>query len=237
MQWSVYFIFILFLTTGIFYYRWASNDVGTKQMVFVSRVIDGDTAVLSSGERIRFLGENSPEKNQPFHDAAMNYLRKLVSGKNVIIKRMGVGKYGRTLGYVYVDGKLSNKAVLEKGLASLYYYGRDSNYEEMKNAEEGARRKEIGIWKPSVSVGCVKILLLKYKDGGSCKNQERLVLNNSCGVLNVTIKDDSSSHIYPKILRKGENTYNFSCIWNDDGDSVYIYDKSGMILFYRYGKG
>ncbi len=237
MRWKFYLILVLMISSGVFYYRWVTPGDDAGQKVFVTRVIDGDTAVLKGGERVRFLGENSPEKNQPFHDEAMNYLRGLVGGKWVVIKRMGIGKYGRTLGYVYIDGKLSNEEVLRKGFASLYYYGRDANYDRMRDAEKEARDNKKGIWKPSVNAGCVKILAFKYKDAGKCSNQERLVLGNSCTVLNVTIKDDSSSHIYPKILKTGRTVMNFSCIWNDEGDSIYLYDKSGMILFYRYGEG
>ena len=222
------------IVSGFFYYWWTGDVAISREKVFVTRAIDGDTVVLENGERVRLLGENSPEKNEPFFDEAKNLLKSLVENKTIEIERIGIDKYGRTLGYLYVDDELINEKILSSGFAALYYYDKDYNYATMENAESLARGNGLGIWKNSTNEGCVKIVSFSYKDGGKCNNQERLVFDNSCDELNLTLKDDSSAHIYKKILNKGINSMNFSCIWNDDGDTVYLYDKSGMILFYRY---
>ena len=179
------------------------------------------------------MGINTPEKKQPFHDEAMNYLKALVEGKQVELESQGKDKYQRTLGYIYLNNELINEKLLEKGLANLYYYGTDENYNEMKNAEQQAQEQEIGIWKKSPSSSCLKLVSLKYKDNGICKNQEQLVLQNSCNPMSIIIKDDAN-HIYNEKIPAGIFTQNFSCIWNDAGDSLYIRDNSGLLLFFRY---
>ena len=103
----------------------------------------------------------------------------------------------------------------------------------MKKAEEGARKAELGIWKKSTSFGCVSLVELKYQEEERCKNQEQLIINNRCERFNAVLKDDAA-HIYDINLGPGIFTQNFSCIWNDEGDSVYIWDKNGLVLWYRY---
>jgi len=69
----------------------------------------------------------------------------------------------------------------------------------------------------------------------TAEDKEKLVLENRCNIkLAIIIKDDAN-HIYNEIINK--NSFlemSFKDIWNDDGDSMYIRDDSGLLLFYRY---
>ena len=71
--------------------------------------------------------------------------------------------------------------------------------------------------------------------GERCTNKERVVLRNTCDFdLSVIIKDDAT-HIYnEKLAANSLFNQSYSCIWNDDGDSLYIWDEDGLVLFYRY---
>ena len=226
------FIFLI-LVSGIFYYNLTGNVVIEKQEVFVFRVIDGDTIQDRNGQSYRFLGINTPEKNQLGYQEAKDFLKQY-ENKTIEIENHGYDKYERFLVYAFYGNQFVNQEVLVRGLASLFYYDKDEYYAEMKNAEETARNKEIGIWKKSPNYGCIKILKFEPIDKTE-KDNETLVLDNLCGInLGITIKDDAT-HIYNEEI-SGESTLkmNFKNIFNDDGDSLYIYDSKGLILFYRY---
>ena len=69
----------------------------------VDRVIDGDTLVLASGERVRLLSVDTPERGEPGFEQAKEVLTFLVraGGHRVFLQRAGKDRYGRTLAHVY----------------------------------------------------------------------------------------------------------------------------------------
>jgi micrococcal nuclease len=227
-------IILLIFISGIFYYNLTGNTIYSQEKISsnVSRVIDGDTIETELG-KIRLLGINTPEKKQPYYQEAKNFLINQIQGNQVQLELHGKDKYGRYLGYVFYNNELINKKQLEQGFATLYYYDKDLHYNEMRKAEEEARESQIGLWKQSPDYGCISIVSLDYKDGGNCKNQEQLKLNNKCRGINAIIKDNAN-HIYEENLQTGIFIKNYSCIWNDAGDTIYIRDSSGLILWYRY---
>jgi len=227
-------VIILFITSGIFYYQISSTTVKSK-IFQVDRVIDGDTLILTNEQRIRLKGINTPEKSMQFYNEA-TILLKSTESKSVMIKSYGVDKYGRTLAYVFLNDKNINKEILLRGLGTLYYYGEDDYYSEFKKAEKSARLNKDGLWKESSNSNCLELIELKYKEQPRrCTNNEFLKLKNSCNKkLDITIKDDAR-HTYKETIKPNSIfTKNFSCIWNDNGDSVYIRDDKGLVLFYRY---
>ena len=82
----------------------------------VTRVTDGDTIkVINNNEKltIRLVGIDAPEtskrKNQPgqpFSRKSTQHLAGLVLNKSAELKSYGTDRYGRTLGVVFVDGKM-----------------------------------------------------------------------------------------------------------------------------------
>lgn len=222
-------LLILILLSGILYYFYSAE--GAKTSLVVNKVIDGDTLDTSFG-RVRLLGINTPEKEQPFYPEARDYLKQF-EGRQLGFEIREKDKYGRFLAYVFDGGELVNKNILQRGLANLYYYGEDEYYSEMKKAEEGARKNEIGIWKKSNNSLCIEMTDFKPIDTGSEK--EVLELKNNCNFsLKIIIKDDAN-HIYNEeinsssVLRK-----ELQNIFNDDGDSLFVRDENGLVLFYRY---
>jgi micrococcal nuclease len=226
---------ILIIISGIFYYNLAS-DGNSRETFRVIRVIDGDTVELEDGLRLRLKGINTPEESMIFYSEAKDFLKGIVEGKIVSVESHGFDKYGRLLGYIYLDGVLVNEMLLENGLATLYYYEKDDHYNQLLEVEGVARDKELGIWKKSVNFGCLKLVDLIYKEPGErCSSGERLVITNNCEEsINVLIKDDAT-HIYSEEINGNSNLIkDFSCIWNDDGDSIYVWDDEGLLIFYRY---
>ncbi|MGC9309640.1 MAG: thermonuclease family protein [Candidatus Nanoarchaeia archaeon] len=214
-------IVVLVIVTGIIYYFWAAPSM---QAVRVDEVIDGDTLIVEGDIRVRLKSVNAPEKGMLGYEDAKDFLDRF-EGKQVWLDNQGADRYGRILGYIYYDNILINQALLEKGLAHLYYYDRPIS--GMEVAEEQARQAGRGIWQPSRYAGCVELVNLKIDE------PEHLILENHCNTsLQVVIKDDAT-HIYEEQLDKGRFTKNFSHIWNNEGDSLYVWDD-GLIVFYRY---
>lgn len=226
-------LFIFLIISGIFYYNSTGNVIKETQTAVITRIIDGDTVDSSLGE-IRLLGINTPEKKNSGYQEAKNFLSNLTLNKTVELETQGNDKYGRTLAYIILNNELINKKLLQEGLATLYYYEKDNYYKEMKKAEELAREQEKGLWKKSSNSSCIQLIRLIYTENGErCTNQEQLILNNSCNQMQINLKDDAN-HIENINLEQGIYTQNFSCVFNDEGDSLYIRDNSGLILFYRY---
>jgi endonuclease YncB( thermonuclease family) len=232
-------IFLLMILTGTLYYLYTDNfssmgnAIYTQEEMQVKRAIDGDTLEMYNGEKIRMLGINTPEKKEFYSLEATAFTQQLIN-KSIIVEYKEKDKYGRILGYIFYNGENFNEKLISNGFAHSYFYDQDKYYEDFRGVEEFARNNQIGIWKHSTNYGCLNILEFKYvEDGERCTNGEKIVLNNLCGNLNVTLKDDAT-HIDHLIIPSGRFEKSFSCIWNDAGDSLFVWDKTGLILFERY---
>nr|WP_263324422.1 thermonuclease family protein [Neobacillus sp. Marseille-Q6967] len=126
----------------------------------IIRVVDGDTVNINLNgkeETVRLLLVDTPETVhpskpvQPFGPEASALAKEtLTPGKQVEIE-IDVSerdKYGRLLCYLYVDGKMFNELLLEKGLARVaYIYAPNTRYvDQFYNVQKQAQAKEIGIW-------------------------------------------------------------------------------------------
>ncbi len=233
-------IFLLVFNTFILLGYLASEMTGEvtyeRMSVNLTRVIDGDTIVYEIGnitQHVRLLGINTPEKKQPYYEEARDFLKQY-GGREVAIEERGKDKYDRTLGYIFYNEEMLNKLILKQGLASLYVYDKDEYYSGLEKAEEEARDAGIGLWKKSNNYGCIKIIDFNPIDKNKDEN-ETLILQNECGIsLKIIIKDDAN-HIYnEQIGANSKFERQFKDIFNDDGDSLYVRDDSGLLVFYRY---
>lgn len=113
----------------------------------IVKVSDGDTVVLldstNTQHKIRLWGIDCPERGQDYGTKATQHTKELCAGKYVTVKVMGKDPYKRTLGIVYVDGVNVNESLLSNGLAWMYRYTKDKNYQIL---EDKARNKKINIW-------------------------------------------------------------------------------------------
>lgn len=224
-------VIIALIDLAYFYPKLTGETAYEIKTANITRAIDGDTIETDIGT-IRLLGINTPEKKMPYYDEAKDFLKQY-EGKTVEIEVYGEDKYKRTLGYIFYNNELINKEILERGLANLYVYEEDRHYSDLKKAEQEAREQEKGIWEKSENYGCIELIELKYAEENRCNNQEQLVLNNKCSSLNLTLKDDAN-HIYKISIEKGIFIQNFSCIFNDEGDSLFLRDEEGLLLYYNY---
>ena len=121
----------------------------SESKAIATRVIDGDTFELRSGEKVRLLGIDAPEKGQYYHDEATNRLRRLVEGKKVRLEKdvSNRDRYGRLLRYVYVDGKFVNLELAKEGCAVMFVTPKNVKHlNELLKAEEEAKLRGRGVW-------------------------------------------------------------------------------------------
>lgn len=120
----------------------------------VSRVIDGDTVELASGERVRYLMVNAPEitagKHECFGADAQSFNRALVANRRVELRydTTCTDRYGRVLAYVSADGQEVNTTLVAEGYARVLRIppngaGRALEFESL---EASARARRLGLW-------------------------------------------------------------------------------------------
>lgn len=99
----------------------------------VTRVIDGDTIVLENGTRVRYIGIDTPERDEAGYQEATEANRKLVEGKKVRLEYDvdRIDRYDRTLAYVYVNGIFVNAYLLENGFAEVMTIKPNVKYKEL----------------------------------------------------------------------------------------------------------
>lgn len=237
---AILFILIaILLSINYLAYKTITGEaISEFEKVKISRVIDGDTIEINSSEgieKIRLLGINTPEKDMPGYGQAKSFLKPLEDKEISITYTLeDIDKYGRMLRYAFYNNLFLNEEILKQGLANLYIYEEDKYTKQLRKVEESARQNQLGIWKKSENANCIQLIKLKYQEKKRCNNEEQLVLNNNCNTkINLILKDDAN-HISRINLENGLFSMNFSCVWNDAGDSLYAWDSEGLVLFYRY---
>jgi len=100
----------------------------------VTEVIDGDTIELDSGQTIRLLGINAPNRGEKGYQKAKEYLTDLIDTEEIFLEYDSYqdDKYGRLLAYVFEkcstslgckNGKrLINWLLINKGYAEITIY-------------------------------------------------------------------------------------------------------------------
>ena len=122
---------------------------GGLEAATVARIVDGDTVELRDGRTVRYIGLNTPEKDQPYYNEAKEANRQLVEGKTVELEWdvETVDQKGRNLAYIWVDGVMANWEIVWLGFANAYTVPPNVRYEEeIRAAEQDARENERGLW-------------------------------------------------------------------------------------------
>lgn len=132
-----------------------AGDSAPRAAVVV-RVIDGDTVVLDNGERLRYIGMDTPELHhptrgrEPFGEEAKAFNASLVLRQRVRIdydvERRD--RYGRLLGYCFLeDGTFVNAELVRQGFAQPYTIPPNVKHADLflKYSRE-ARQMKRGLW-------------------------------------------------------------------------------------------
>lgn len=123
--------------------------------VKVTRVIDGDTIEIEGGQRVRYIGIDTPETVDPrkpvqcFGIEASKKNKELVEGQRVRLEKdiTDRDKYRRLLRYVWAGDTFVNLELVKQGFAHSYSYPPDIKYQDrFVEAEREARMAKSGLW-------------------------------------------------------------------------------------------
>jgi endonuclease YncB( thermonuclease family) len=143
------------VTTSIRNYVEETDIVAAGPYDLVGRVVkvaDGDSIRVVDSSRkeheIRLHGIDSPERGQPYANAARKVLSGLVAGNDVAIEERDIDQYGRIVGVVYLGDININLAMVESGHAWWYeHYARFDR--DLEAAQARARESRLGLWRDS----------------------------------------------------------------------------------------
>lgn len=123
---------------------------------YVSYVLDGDTIVLNSGEKVRYIGIDAPEvshESSPgdcYGEEATKYNKELVLHRKVFLTYDAEKRdpHGRLLAYVSLpDGRCINTEMIRAGCAFVFRsktgFGR---LKEFLSLQHEAIEKQVGLW-------------------------------------------------------------------------------------------
>jgi micrococcal nuclease len=122
-------------------------------------VVDGDTIEVASGSRtldVRLIGVDTPETVHPslpvqcFGPQASSFTKARLEGERVRLEfdLERRDRYGRTLAYVWLDGRLFNQTLLKRGLALVSTYAPNVKHvERFAVAQRSAKSNDRGLWR------------------------------------------------------------------------------------------
>ena len=244
-----YALIFSFLITGLIasnVYLFSTLSANPMQSAIISRVIDGDTLVIEDDTTIRLVNINAPEKNTQQYNSSLTLLKQF-ENKTIFLEPLGSDKYQRTLARIYSqDETYLNLQLVALGFASKFLV-QDSETRDFAKAEEKAIKNSLGIWYHSPHYNCFTSEIDKYG--------EIITLTNNCQEINLAgfkLKDESRKiYTFPEIsfsqklllnsvLGEDNSTDLFwnskTNIWNNDRDSLYIFDKNSTLAHYHsYG--
>ena len=136
-----------------------SDESKTLHPAKVDRVVDGDTIKIffeGDSDRVRLIGIDTPEsvapdenRNVPYGKIASEFTKEKLEGKDIELEFdvKERDEYGRLLAYVYLDGVMFNKTLLDEGHAQIYTFPPNVKYVELfEEAQKAAREAGNGIW-------------------------------------------------------------------------------------------
>ena len=137
------------------------NIVDAKETVKYADCVDGDTIKVIINKEIktvRMLAIDTPESVKPENkieyygkEAGEYTCNKIKKAKKIELEydenSDKADKYDRILAWVFIDGNLLQKELVEKGYAKVaYLYGNYKYTDILKEKQEIASAKGIGIW-------------------------------------------------------------------------------------------
>lgn len=130
-------------------------DFATLQHERFKSTVDGDTIRLESGHKVRLLGIDTPEHDEPLFAEARALTKSLLDKKEVLLEfdTEREDAYQRWLAYVWVRPAPGGEPIqvqaslLEAGLARYYGHHLNAHHnEEFLALQQGARAAHRGLW-------------------------------------------------------------------------------------------
>lgn len=223
----------------------------------VKQVIDGDTVELTDGRRVRYIGINTPERDQPYYQEAAAVNRQLVEGKTVQLELdvETFDRYGRTLAYIWSEGRLVNLEIVWQGYAGALTIPPNVRYEaEFRAAEREAREAERGLWAGAdVTLKIIHIEADAPGDDRQNPNGEWIEIanqgnesirltgytlidaaNNTYTFGDFTVSPGASFRIYSGQGQDSDQALYWglvdSSVWNNNTDTAFLRDSTGALV-------
>ncbi len=140
----------------------AEVDQRVFEEAVVAKAVDGDTIELTTGERVRYIGIDTPETKHPkkgvqcFGREAAARNKELVEGKTILMEKdvSDTDRYDRLLRYIYLpnpeatqEALFVNEYLVEQGYAQSLTYPPDVKYNQlMLDAQRTAQENKHGLW-------------------------------------------------------------------------------------------
>jgi micrococcal nuclease len=122
----------------------------------VTRVIDGDTFEIETGEKVRLIGINAPEISDIFGVESKEYLIQLIEGKDVDLQDDNLSnktdRYNRLLKYVILNGEDINNKLIINGFAFAYLKYNFEKSELYKESQISASKNGLGMWNNNTKI-------------------------------------------------------------------------------------
>ena len=114
----------------------------------VIAVADGDTVTVldqnNQQHKIRLAAIDTPERGQPFGQAARDAIGTLCYNRFVTVRVQESDRYGRLIGWINADGQSINHRLVRDGMAWHYrQYDKSAALDELENEARANRR---GLW-------------------------------------------------------------------------------------------
>ncbi|SHF92341.1 Metal binding domain of Ada [Desulfacinum infernum DSM 9756] len=126
------------------------------EYAWVVRVYDGDTVLLDTGDKVRYLGIDAPEVDHEggagdcYALQAWRRNKGLVEGRKVQLRYDEVRRdeHGRLLAYVHTpDGRCVNTVLLREGCALVFRTPKGfERFREFLDAQRNAMKGSKGLW-------------------------------------------------------------------------------------------
>ncbi|MFQ5612409.1 MAG: thermonuclease family protein [Anaerolineae bacterium] len=231
-------------------------------LIQVATVVDGDTIELADGRRLRYIGMNTPERDQPFYREATQANLDLVEGRQVRLEFdvAQTDRFGRLLAYVWLGETMVNLELVRQGYATVFTVPPNVKYEaNLRAAQREAREAERGLWQPSNIP--LKITALNPDAPGDDRqnpNGEWVEItnqgaeavdfrgftlkdeaNNIYTFSNFTLAPEASVRLHSGRGRDDETTlywgFSHEAVWNNNGDTAFLRDADGILIdLYAY---
>ena len=243
-------IFGLFLISYPFLNSYVTLAIEPEsEGVFVVRVVDGDTLKLDSGETIRLLGINTPEKKEKYYAEAKAFLQSRVENKSIELKRRGIDKYRRTLGHVFIDGEYVNLEIVEQGFANVYVLEYEPYEPILRKAWEQCVESNTNLCEHSQDTCASCIVLYEFS-----QKEQKFTLKNqcerNCDLTKWVIKEEGRKWFaLPSFILESGKDVEIICaneqsnsnqiflegckeLWTSTGDTLYLRDASGKLVLW-----
>ena len=104
-------------------------DEQASSRTVVTQVIDGDTVEIESGDHVRLIGVDTPERGACGFAAATRAMRRMVEGREVTLVNprsvQDLDRYDRLLRFIEVAGGDAGFRQIRTGRATARYDSRD----------------------------------------------------------------------------------------------------------------